>query len=179
MTTTRTYTTIDKSGWGEGPWQDEPDKVQWTDKETGLPCLAKRIPHSGHWCGYVGVSEGHPMFEMPYDDVRFPRNDDEDGWPNVHGGLTYADHCQEGPEDATICHVPEPGQPDHVWWLGFDCAHSGDFSPAYRVRMAELAKENPIFGESPYDRQETYKTLGYVQDECASLAAELAAVAAS
>ena len=25
------YTTDDKSGWGEGPWQDVPDKVVWVD----------------------------------------------------------------------------------------------------------------------------------------------------
>jgi hypothetical protein len=50
-TTEREYRTIDKSAWGPGPWTDEPDKVQWTDTATGLPCLAKRNPRGGHWCG--------------------------------------------------------------------------------------------------------------------------------
>jgi hypothetical protein len=36
------WTTIDKSSWGNGPWQTEPDKAQWQDEETGLPCLAVR-----------------------------------------------------------------------------------------------------------------------------------------
>ena len=44
------YRTIDKSQWGEGPWQDEPDKIQWQDEETGLPCLIVR-GHMGFLCG--------------------------------------------------------------------------------------------------------------------------------
>ena len=36
------YRTEDKAGWGEGPWQDEPDKVVWVDPATGLDCMAKR-----------------------------------------------------------------------------------------------------------------------------------------
>jgi hypothetical protein len=43
----RVYTTVDKSEWGAGPWNDEPDKVQFTDKETGLPlnCQNDDTPH--------------------------------------------------------------------------------------------------------------------------------------
>jgi hypothetical protein len=35
------YLFLDKSEWGAGPWQIEPDKVQWQDNETGLPCLVR------------------------------------------------------------------------------------------------------------------------------------------
>ncbi len=38
------YRTVDKTGWGEGPWQSEPDKRQWQDEATGLPCLIVRGP---------------------------------------------------------------------------------------------------------------------------------------
>lgn len=31
------YRTKDKSTWGDGPWQQEPDKKQWQDAATGLP----------------------------------------------------------------------------------------------------------------------------------------------
>ena len=36
---TKTYTTIDRAalGWPAGPWDGEPDKVQWPDAATGLP----------------------------------------------------------------------------------------------------------------------------------------------
>lgn len=98
----REHRTVDKSEWGDGPWQNEPDKVQWQDEATGLPCLIVRGPQ-GALCGYVGVAEGHPAFEKHYDDV-----------PDmvVHGGLTFADHCHSGPEESAICHVPAEGEPD-------------------------------------------------------------------
>lgn len=51
------YRTADKSQWGEGPWTAEPDKRQWRDEATGLPCLIVRGPH-GAFCGYVGVAGG-------------------------------------------------------------------------------------------------------------------------
>lgn len=52
-------TWIDKKEWGPGPWQSEPDKVEWRDEKTGLPCLAVRHSEHGNWCGYVGVHKGH------------------------------------------------------------------------------------------------------------------------
>lgn len=55
------YRTVDKSKWGDGPWQDEPDKKQWRDPETGLPCLIVRGP-GGALCGYVGVPANSPAF---------------------------------------------------------------------------------------------------------------------
>lgn len=164
-TAERTYTTIDKTAWGPGPWQDEPDKVQWTDAETGLPCLAKRHAVNGHLCGYVGVSEGHPAFEIDgYDD---------EVNVEVHGGLTYAAHCEEGDEAHAICHIPEPGQPDHVWWFGFDCGHFMDFQPGMKSQLAALS---PTINY-PFDPDTTYRTLDYVRAETARLASQLAALA--
>mgnify|MGYP001568655352 CR=1 FL=1 len=156
-----TYTTKDKSAWGPGPWQEEPDKIQWTDAGTGLPCLIVRSRHLGNLCGYVGVAEGHPAFGRDYDELGY--------YPEVHGGLTYAAFCQEGDDAETICHVPEPGQPDRVWWLGFDCAHGGDLSPGMEAREREYGL--PSFRE-PYAR---YCDVGYVKAECRSLARQLAA----
>lgn len=108
---------IDRCGWRPGPWDGEPDKRQWIDEATGLPCLIVRN-HMGALCGYVGVSAGHPWFEKPYQAV--------DNHVRVHGGLTYSNHCQEG-----ICHVVEDGEDDNVWWIGFDCAHAGDLWPGH------------------------------------------------
>ena len=39
---TKEYRFVDKSDWDRGPWDDEPDKVQWQDVATGLPCIAVR-----------------------------------------------------------------------------------------------------------------------------------------
>lgn len=152
----RSYTTVDKSEWPRGPWDHEPDKVQWVDDATGFDCLAVRHPRSGHWCGYVGVPPEHPVHGVDESYVEVPG---EYG-PDVHGGLTFASLCQEGDDEARgVCHVPLPGRPDAVWWLGFDCAHSGDRSPGHRRH-----------GDDPY---EAYRTLGYVRAECSKLAAQL------
>jgi hypothetical protein len=58
--------------------------------------------------------------------------DGEEDYIYVHGGLTFADSCSdEVREDGGgICHIPYPGRPADVWWLGFDCAHCDDLSPA-------------------------------------------------
>lgn len=149
METTK-HPAVDKSGWGPGPWQDEPDRKEW--KHAGLPCLMSRGP-SGHWCGYVAVPPGHPAHGKHYDGVDV----------NVHGGLTYADKCQ-----GAICHVPEPGDPDDVWWLGFDCAHARDLSP--KSRAWEAAN-----GYAPI-RDEEYRGVPYVTAETERLAEQLAAM---
>lgn len=36
---------IDKSGWGPGPWQDEPDRKEWT--HAGFDCLIVRVASHG------------------------------------------------------------------------------------------------------------------------------------
>ena len=158
---TKTYTTLDRAalGWPSGEWDSEPDKVQWPDADTGLPCLAVRNRHAGNWCGYVGVAEGHPYVGKDYNDTA----DLE-----VHGGLTFANKCQPGQDESHgICHLPGPGEPDHVWWLGFDCAHAWDHSPQDVARSVE---------GYPWtiDSDSRYRTLRYVQNQCASLAAQLA-----
>lgn len=163
------WTTIDKSTWMPGgKWHREPDKAQWQDDETGLPCLIVRGP-SGALCGYVGVSEGHPFFGVEYDNCEHDAlyTKEEDGWerryPLAHGGLTFSDFChpKEDPSKG-ICHTVEEGENDRVWWLGFDCAHAGDLCPKY-------GHHYPIGGE-------TYKDIEYVRREVRDLAAQLALV---
>jgi hypothetical protein len=146
----KTWTFIDKTQWPRGEWDTEPDKVQWTDQATGLACLAVR--NRGNWCGYVAVPPGHGCFEKEYNDVEV----------EVHGGLTFSGLCQNH-----ICHEPEPGQPDHVWWLGFDCAHWGDYSPD-RPQDLFMDRLDVLGGLAQY------RNLAYVQEECRSLAEQLA-----
>lgn len=154
------YRSVDKSEWSRGQWDDEPDKVQFADEATGLPCLIVRGP-SGALCGYVGVPDGHPFYKRGYDDCDV----------SVHGGLTFASHCSHGAEDRGICHLPEAGEPDSVWWLGFDCAHSGDYCPSHsRYRKSA--------GDTMFQMHEweTYKDVDYVRREVADLAAQIALV---
>ncbi len=155
------YRTKDKSGWGDGPWQNEPDKVQWQDETTGFPCLMVR-PH-GSWCGYVGVPPTHPVYGKSYDDVDV----------SVHGGLTFANRCMDGPEDHVVCHKVSEGESDDVWWLGFDTAHAGDLDPAHAFFMRTLP---PLGIETPRHygpRYDVYRDQAYVQAEVENLARQL------
>lgn len=222
MTDTIEYRTEDKSAWPPGPWQAEPDKKQWTDKTTGLPCLIVRN-HGGALCGYVGVADGHPLHGKEYGACVWPEKHDahepgDSDWHynctpqallEAHGGITFASGCYETtPEvwrkaqkryeaaaaeavrypvgDAskmrrnlapvigdyaawaehmrqrTVCHIPAPGGPDHVWWFGFDCSHCNDMAPGY-----DSGRSRGI-----------YRTLAYVEQQCASLAAQLARISA-
>ena len=149
---------IDRTGWGDGPWSEEPDREQWRTK-AGLPGLIVRSVTGGNLCGYVAVPPGHPAHGKGYDDVDV----------EVHGGLTYASMCRE---DTPICHVPEPGEPADVYWLGFDCAHAWDIMPAMAAR--ERAMGLPSIG----DGSEHYWRMADVRAEVESLAEQLAGVTA-
>lgn len=149
-----------KQAWGPGPWQEEPDKVQWEDEVTGLACLAVRNAYSGNWCGYVGVNDKHPLYGTPYQQV--------DDRYDVHGGLTFSDKCH-----GRICHhaVPE----EEVWWFGFDCGHAFDHQPGL---MASLRRDMPEFVREHGDYMspgEVYRTLDYVRDQCRDLAVQIKA----
>jgi hypothetical protein len=248
---------VDKSEWGDGPWQSEPDKKQWQDEATGLPCMILRGP-SGSWCGYVGVHPYHPAANLHYDGEpdpvaqakreAFKRDIKEwrdagcpplESWVShvdtaitaerlmsqaghaiaaieVHGGLTYAGGCSEiTPETweewrkrepslrreaaqfprgdsarylkkwqdcfddyakfvelaraSFICHLPAPGEPDDLWWFGFDCAHAGDETPGINALLSEMRSRVPLFPHPP----DIYRDVTYVMAECASLARQL------
>lgn len=182
---TKEYRTVDKSTWGPGEWQSEPDKMQWPDPETGLPCLIVRGPF-GALCGYVGVPSTHPWHGKGYSaNVGECRDtcegSKEDGYHynctpqamvEVHGGLTFSDACADTTEESQhICHLPDPGEPDHVWWFGFDCGHSGDACPASDARDRERG-----WGSM---RSGYYKDLAYVKREVTALARQLSDVARS
>lgn len=139
-----------RRGAPRGQWDSEPDRVEW--REYGLPCLIVRGP-SGALCGYVGVPAPHPAHGKDSGDVEV----------HVHGGLTYSSRCA-----GVICHVPEAGESDDAWWLGFDCNHSGDIS----ITEEKWAARDGVryfghrFGYS-------YKHIEYVRNEVTSLARQL------
>lgn len=149
----------------EGVWQFEPDKMQWEDPATKLPCLIVRN-QAGALCGYVGVPEGHPFYGKDYSDLPV----------ECHGGLTFSDFC--GEHEDGICHKPSPGEPEKVWWLGFDCGHGGDIIPSF-IKLHEEMKKKDGFELKTFTgaRGETYKDIAYVQNECRELAKQLKAAA--
>lgn len=154
-----------------GPWQEEPDKAQWIDEATDLDCLIVRN-HFGALCGYVGVLPGHPWHGLDWSNEKLSD-------VTVHGGLTFTDSCQEGAEDGPgICHIPEPGRPANVWWLGFDTAHAWDLAPGMLEHEGAMLKtlndlEAYMKREalSPFGKK--YRNFEYVQSECADLAKQI------
>lgn len=224
------YRTVDKSSWGDGPWQSEPDKKQWRDEATGLPCLIVRNQF-GALCGYAGVPKGHRLHGKTYgaEKVFSCTEDRSDDWHHsctvdshleAHGGITFSSSCApmglaaharmrdrlaKSKEEAkvypkgdaarfiqkwepviedhaawkaqmeaeAICHVSEAGEPDEVWWFGFDCAHFGDLLPG----MAAYMRGDMVSMTEGLQRDDVYRDLGYVEAQISGLAAQLADLA--
>lgn len=131
-----------------GPWHDEPDHVDF--EHAGHACILHRGP-AGAWCGYVAVPPGHPWHGKG---TSWSDGVDAD----VHGGITYAAKCQ-----GSICHVAKPGEPDDVWWLGFDCNHHGDLD---LQKVTEYGSGHAFDGYFTL----TYRTVEYARRETERLA---------
>lgn len=161
-----------------GPWDTEPDTKNF--EVEGLPCVMSRGP-SGHWCGYVGIPEGHRLYgkdytatvKVPPEILERPIDVDKVGVINVFcAGLSDSEAMKDGYIDIVLAFDVHGGltwardepaggvdHPDGYWWFGFDCAHVGDLSPKY---------------DTP-DEHHVYRDAEYVEGECASLARQLVA----
>lgn len=160
---TATEYKVDKSTWGPGEWQAEPDRVDFIAH--GFACLALRHPEHGHFCGYVAVPREHPFYGKGYDDID----------ANFHRGLTYAARC----DGARVCHVPAPGMPDDVWWIGGDFGHVWDRSPGFDARLRQMREAAPtqavrkLFSKTELERMTMYRALPYVREQIEDLARQL------
>ena len=138
----------DRKPSGDGPWNNEADKVAWVDEETGFGCIMLR-QENGTLSGYVGVGPDHPLFGFNADAVPVDISN------TVHGGVTYGKACEVNrfeqeeygdprTERYTVCHVTytrvirnyrtvqsTKDEFEHVdlWWIGFDTDHLGDYIP--------------------------------------------------
>jgi hypothetical protein len=139
-----------------GIWDDEPDKIQLIDVASDFDCLAVRGMTTGVWLGCVGVPPGHPWHGMDATDVP----------ASAHGGIIYSAPCagDHAGGEFGVCHTPEPGRPDNVWWLGFDCGHGLDVCPAFLAMS--------FYADMVAELGATYRTLGYVMGQILELAAQ-------
>lgn len=159
----------------------EPDFVRGC--AYGLPFVMKRNPQKA-WCGYVGVSKGHPHFGLSYsDDVVYPQ------WRTLVLGakspisLFVSDSAKaentnrieldlvyEAPGGLTWAsgNVPDDS-PDGRWWFGFDCVHAGDLSPQDAIWAAFARGTYPwsLRGDA------VYRDAKFVERACRELAAQL------
>lgn len=146
-----------KKKFGPGPWNKEPNRHEW--KYKGMQCLALRQPTSGHWCGYVGLKPGHKYYgipdSLPWDEKNKSRVD-AFSLPFGHGGVTYGQFC-----NGFVCHINDNEDESPLFWLGFDCAHSGDYTP-----MSASYREG-------WREYETYKNFDFIKRETEKMVEEL------
>lgn len=156
LAVTRSEHRIDKSAWGSGPWQDEPDFFEW--RSAAPPhfwCQINRNEAGGVFCGYVAVPPGHPAHGKDTGEI--------DVDVDVHGGITFTSEAVNG-----------------GWAVGFDCGHGFDLQPALDARVKLLT--GTAFSDSMNaiddipELRTTYKTLAFVRAEVESLARQLAAM---
>jgi hypothetical protein len=136
----------------------------------------------GHRCGYVGITDKHPLFGLNYSDSHaclelddsWERRSIDDRTPmipllcysfgrpisldiciNVHGGITYADRDSLYP-------VTNGG----LWWFGFDCGHYNDARDFSDPLTHETYR-------NCYIHQGIIRTLDYCVSECNKMANQL------
>jgi hypothetical protein len=114
----------DKSDWGDGEWNLEPDYASFIHDATAFPCLAKRNLF-GAWCGYVGVDDGHPLFLIEVEHEVYKYID-------VHGSVGSVGYF---PEDA-VSFAP----PRRLWWIGFDAMQDTDLCPYFESETVRQQK---------------------------------------
>ena len=135
---------------------DDPDIVVW--KHPGdLWCMAARMPgfEGGggvHYCGYVGVPFDHDFHGMNYNMMY--------GVLDVHGGPTYAGTMYKDYD------IPEFGT---HWFIGFDCAHSSDFSGCDFYTYKNVHSPIQLMDKA----SARYKNIDFVIRETNSLADQL------
>ena len=118
-------------------WENEPNRKE--GKYKGMTYLVLRHPTSLHLCGYVRLPERSRLRKIGYDDIRI----------DTHCGLTFAGNLSN-----------EKG-----YWIGFDCAHSGDISP-YMWKGYD-------YGTKVIFKDYTYKNIAYVEKWCRKMIDQL------
>lgn len=143
----------------------------WITK-TGLKAVCIWNNNCGHRCGYVAVTNEHPLFGKNYDEncdclKNIAKKVEQESMGkrgivpiflaickgeisptpelifDVHGGITYSGGDGK-----------YPIQEQNLWWFGFDCGHNGDAS-TYSPNIGVLRSQE------------------YVMNECENLAQQL------
>lgn len=138
---------FDKKDFPPGKWMSEPDLCFWYRE---LPCLAVRDMSMGIWKGFVGLEEGHPLYEKTMDYIiTIPQA--LDLFRSVHGGLTGAGRLSTKYQSFA----------KNCWWIGLECSQGDDLMPLVQLDRAssEMAKviANQTYKDLHFIRRETNK----------------------
>lgn len=156
------YTSDEKlKWWGYGEWVEEAEEIKfkYDDYECKVIRIAIEEQYSkdyhvfgGHLCGYVRIPSDHPYHYKTYEDMSI----------DCHGGLTYGK-----------CHCGH--------WIGFDCAHCGDYVPSTEFmkktndclkmlnKMLLIPKEHRKFSLF----NPVYRNIEYCVTECVYIVSQL------
>jgi hypothetical protein len=153
---------------------NRPEDVLAEGEHLGFEWAVVHNTH-GYRCGYVKVRPGHPWHGLCVYGA-------EDEGIRCHGGVTFAEADVPCGKEGL----------DNAWWLGFDCAHTGDApDPALPGAGSEMRPFEAFFAGSFVDELLGLNDLGgdygkvrsqdYVEEQCRSLCAQAkrAMVAAS
>lgn len=108
----------------------------------GYNCKIERKGEYGHLCGYIEIPIGHNLHGKTYGEIEEIY---EYELP-THGGLTYS------------------GYQSGVYYIGFDCAHCGDYTIS-SILFSKMEQE--LKGERNINNIEvegTYRDMEYVEE---------------
>lgn len=150
-----------KEIWGDGPWVDEPDYLEFNHK--GINCVVRRIytaGFGGYLGAYIQISKEQPLHVKKDAFIKYELSSHKKLF------ITY----QNG-ED----------------WIGFHCGHSYDIIPSIRFVLEksdinedpriqenrEISKKfKQLFPDNPIINP-TYKTWDFVVEETKKLAEQI------
>lgn len=191
---------LTKKQWGEGPWQHEPDELEWVDAATGYKCRIARGP-VGHLCGYVCLPETHAAYGLHYDGILEAEANERSAHFRAEMERVKSDFnkWEPGPTYEPVPGIGEAirkievhggltwaGERNGAWEFGFDCAHAGDYCPEMEAMLHRIyiTNDESIKWQQRQERmaalgpqwQDTYRTIDYVRQEVTELARQLKAL---
>lgn len=142
-----------KKDFPPGKWLSEPDLCFWHYHDT--PCLALRDMSMGIWKGFVGLEEGHSLFEKPMDKiVEHPQA--LELFRVAYGGLSGAGRLP----------AKYQSYAKNCWWIGIETSQGVDLMPLLKLDQADpdMAKllSNQTYKDLHFIRRETNKLAKYL-----------------
>jgi len=124
--------------------------------------IIRRVPDMLHYCGYVGVLSAHPLYGIDYSSY----SDEVNDLLHPHGGVTWVGH---NPIGVDIADVPGSSSQikrlyENLWFIGFDCAHSGDLIPGMMTN-----KMLDIMGSFSLQGTNVYRDYNYLSSQVTKL----------
>lgn len=160
---------LDKTLWGDGPWQSEPDEFSGLYKKHIYYGLRN---NQGCWCGYVLISDNNPLLKDCFND----EGSYMDIAIDVHQGVTYCNRKRRKDLD----------QKKHIW-VGFDCCHYDDHWPSTVARnkyLSDVAMNKYLSDKLPSEAtrlrelftdinegrlNKPYRDMSFVIEQCKSM----------